>query len=330
MAVQPCDQRENRAGTYDSLSSRILQLESFDLDTETERKSKGGYETVSVARYCPFCFQTKASCVVHIPVLQSQEELKIAVTGYRGFIASHLIPELGNEKLSLIEQEDYPLLARVDGVDVVVHLGAIAGARPDVAAYDYFDFNVKRTVDLLEAARHAHARKFIFISTCTVSQGVRNIYDVSKVQGEQWCELYRRYIEDVVILRLYNVYGERDTKSVIYKFVSAIENDRPIIVHGKGKQTRDFIYVKDVVGAIKKALYSDKLLNKAFEIGTGNEESIIGLAHLIFEITGKKVPIEYGPLPYAQLESAKCPDPSFVENPTPLEIGLKALLKHQK
>lgn len=252
--------------------------------------------------------------------------MKIVVTGYKGFIASHLIPKLKGEELSLIEQEDYPLAGRIERADAVVHLGAIAGAKPEVLPYDYFDYNVKRTIDLLEAARQAKTRKFIFISTCTVSHGIKNIYDISKFQAEQWCQLYRQFIEDVTILRLYNVYGEGDSKSVIAKFVTAIEKKVPIVIHGNGKQTRDFIYVKDVVRAIEKALYAKKRLNKAFEVGTGREKSIIGLANMIFRISGKNVPIKRGRLPYSQLKSAKCPKPLFVEHPLPLEEGLKRIL----
>lgn len=100
------------------------------------------------------------------------------------------------------------------------------------------------------------------------------------------------------------------------------------MVHGTGKQTRDFIYVKDVVRAIKKVLYSDEMLNRSLEIGTGLEKSISELADMIFFLSGKKVPIEYGPLPYEQLERARCPEPLFVENPLKLEEGLRLLLRH--
>ncbi len=275
----------------------------------------------------PLTLEAKTLMMFVRPYLRdSKEELKLAVTGYRGFIASHLLQELKNEELSLIEQEDYPLNGKVDGVDAVVHLGAIAGARPDTLPYQYFDLNVKRTVDLLEASRIAGTKRFIFISTCTVSQGIRNIYDISKLQGEQWCQVYRDFIKDIPILRLYNVYGEGDTKSVVAKYVTAVKKGAPIVIHGSGKQTRDFIHVKDVVRAIKKALYSKEPLNQAFEIGTGKEESIVGLASMIFRISGKKVPIGHGPLPYAQLESARAPKPLFVEKPLPLEEGVKALL----
>ncbi len=250
------------------------------------------------------------------------------MTGYRGFIASNLVPELKNEELSLIEQEDYPPDEMIKGADAVIHLGAIAGARPYTLPYQYFDYNVKRTVDLLETARLAKTRRFIFISSCTVSHGVKNIYDVSKAQGEQWCEVYRKHIQDIVILRLYNVYGDGDSKSVVAKFVSAIMKGTPVTIHGKGKQKRDFINVKDVVRGIKKALYSEDAMNQAFEVGTGREESINDLAQLIFQISGKRVPVEYAPIPYPQLESAKCPEPLFVENPLTLEEGLKQLLKH--
>lgn len=255
--------------------------------------------------------------------------MKITVTGHRGFIASHVVRALKDEHLSLIEQEDYPLGEKLIGTEAVIHLGAIAGARADTPAYKYFDLNVQRTVDLLEAASAAKTRKFIFISTCTVSQGIKNIYDISKQQAEKWCEIYRQYIPDVTILRLYNVYGEGDSKSVIAKFVHAVENGNPVIIHGTGKQARDFIYVEDVVRAIMKALRSNAPLNEAIEVGTGEETTITELANMIFRIMKKKVPVKFGPLPYEQLESAKSPKPLFVENPIPLEEGLSLILRRR-
>ena len=101
----------------------------------------------------------------------------------------------------------------------------------------------------------------------------------------------------------------------------------PIVIHGHGKQTRDFVYVKDVIRAIKKALYSKEQLNSEFEVGTGRETSINDLADMIFRISGKTVSIEHAPLPYAQLDSVRCSEPLFVEKPVPLEDGLKLLLK---
>ena len=249
------------------------------------------------------------------------------MTGYRGFIASHLLPELRDEELSLIEQDDYPLIERVKGTNAIIHLGAIAGARPDISPLEYFEYNVKRTVELLEAARLAGTERFIFISTCTVSHGIKNIYDMSKLQAEQWCEVYRNHINDIAILRLHNVYGEGDSKSVVGKFVDAVVKGTPIIIHGHGRQTRDFVYVKDVVRAIKKALYYKGPLNREFEVGTGGETSINDLADMIFRISGKTVSIEHAPLPYAQLDSVRCPEPLYVEKPVPLEDGLKLLLK---
>lgn len=252
--------------------------------------------------------------------------MKIAVTGYKGFIGSNLLRRLRDEDISLIEQEDYPLGERIRGTDAVVHLGAISGAGADATISNYIDYNVKRTGDLLESAKLAKTKKFIFISTCTVSLGIKNVYDVSKLQAEQWCNFYRNHIDDITILRLYNVYGTGDTKSVIAKFVNAVKDGSPLEIHGDGKQTRDFIHVDDVIRAIMKSLHSREKLNRAFDVGTGRETSILDLAEMIFRISGKKTPLKYSPLPYAQLKHAKCPEPLFVYNPILLEEGLKQLL----
>jgi len=253
--------------------------------------------------------------------------LRIVLTGYKGFIASNLLTELKNEKVVLIEAEDYPLRERITGSDAVIHLGAISGANPSIPFYSYFDYNVKKTVELLEAASLAKVKKFIFVSTCTVTHGVRNIYDVSKQQAEQWCVFYRARIPDIPILRLYNVYGEGDSKSVVYKYVNAVKDSRPITIHGDGRQKRDFIDVKDVVRGIRKALYSKETLDQPIGIGTGKETSIHDLADLIFRLSGRKVPVRYEPIPYPQLESAKCPEPLFLENPLTIEEGLRLMMK---
>lgn len=237
-----------------------------------------------------------------------------------------MLNELEGESLSLLEKDDYPPESRIEGTDAVVHVGAIAGVHSELSPIDYFEYNVKRTVDLLEASKKAKMKKFIFISTCTISHGVRNLYDVSKLQAEQWCDIYRKYIGDVTVLRLYNVYGEGDNKSVVAKFVKAVKSGTTITIDGSGKQTRDFVHVDDVVRAIKKVLYSGQNSNQVFEVGTGKEESIIGLAETIFRIAGKRVPVKFGLLPYPQLESAKCPEPLFIDNPIRLEDGLKRLV----
>ena len=164
------------------------------------------------------------------------------------------------------------------------------------------DVNVLGTVNLLEAARDTGAR-LVFSSTGGAIYGEgegRELpfveeaelrpdspYGQSKLAGEGYLALYRRlYGLDKVALRLGNVYGPRQNPhgeaGVIAMFCGRLVEGQPVTVFGDGSQTRDYIYIDDVVDALVAAAASDRA--GAFNVGTGRETSVLDLVAALSSI----------------------------------------------
>jgi UDP-glucose 4-epimerase len=179
--------------------------------------------------------------------------------------------------------------------EVVFHLAAqidvrVSTARPGFDA----EINVLGTINMLEAARAGGASRFIYISTGGAIYGETDVvptpeeteirseapYGQAKFAGEGYCELWRRmHGLSTVSLRLGNVYGPRQDPlgeaGVIAIFCGKLrEGGRPMIF-GDGRQTRDYIYVHDVVRAMLAAAKSDA--GGAFNVGTGKGSSVLEL-----------------------------------------------------
>ena len=116
-------------------------------------------------------------------------------------------------------------------------------------------------------------------------------YGVSKLFAEQYCRLFSDKI-DILILRPFNVFSERMNaedpySGVIAKFIARAKKKQPLVIYGDGKQTRDFVHVKDVLKALKIVLKRGKS-GEAYNVGTGKETSILELAKLVNELTGNE------------------------------------------
>jgi UDP-glucose 4-epimerase len=186
------------------------------------------------------------------------------------------------------------------GVDVIVHLAANAGVDPSVEdpRSDCL-VNVVGTVNYLEAARLNSVRRFVFASSgAPVGECQPPIheevvphpvspYGASKLSGEGYCSAYyRTFGVQTVALRLGNVYGpfSRRKNSVVAKFIRRALVGESLEVYGDGKQTRDFIYVDDLVEAIELAASRLDVGGEIFQIGTGWETSVIELLNLLVPV----------------------------------------------
>jgi len=193
---------------------------------------------------------------------------------------------------------------------------------------------------------------FIFASTCAVyGEPVRipigedhplspkSPYAATKIAGEAFVQAYGNlYGYRPVILRLFNVYGPRQSKAyagVITEFVKRATSGKPPIIFGDGEQTRDFVHVKDVAKAIIKALESDNA-SGIYNIGSGVAITINDLAHLILKLAGKEniEPVHEPPRPgdikhsQANINRAKM---ELGYNPSvSLEEGIKEILNMGK
>jgi UDP-glucose 4-epimerase len=186
------------------------------------------------------------------------------------------------------------------GVDGVFHLAALADIVPSVERPgDYHGANVDGTFSALEAARAAGVKTFVYAasSSCygipdtyptpeTAPIRPQYPYALTKAVGEQyvlhWSSVYRM---QALSLRLFNVYGPRSRTSGTYGavfgvFLAQKLAGQPFTVVGDGTQTRDFVFVTDVVDAFARAARSDRS-GVVLNVGTGNPQSVNRLVELL-------------------------------------------------
>ena len=188
----------------------------------------------------------------------------------------NLAPLLTSPGFSFLEMDlTYASLdPLLEGVDVVYHLAGQPGVRPSWGRdfEIYVRQNIQASQRLLEAARTSSIRKLIYASSSSVygdaeayptSEHVRpqpiSPYGVTKLAAEHLCELYRtNFGIPTVSLRLFTVYGPRQRPDMAFsRLVQAAVRGEEFVLFGDGEQTRDFTYVRDVVGAMRDAAASD-------------------------------------------------------------------------
>lgn len=189
----------------------------------------------------------------------------------------------------------------VAGCSSVVHLAAQASVlESTIDPWPSFQVNAGGTLTLLQASVQAGVSRFVFASSNAAigdheppideSKVPRPIspYGASKLAGEAYCLVHAgTYGLGTVVLRFSNVYGPySDHKpSVVAKFMRMLLAGEPITIYGDGLQTRDFIYVADVVQAILAALQCP-LAGEVLQVGTGRETTILELVQMLGEISG--------------------------------------------
>jgi len=198
-------------------------------------------------------------------------------------------------------------------IDVVYHLAAKVSL-PQSILYprEYNDVNVGGTVALMEAMRAIAAPRIVLASSGTiygdqkrqpvdeqVSPDLRTPYAVSKLAAEDYIfTLGRHYGIEAVALRIFNAYGPGQALPPAYPPVVPQLLNRTLlggslVVYGDGKQTRDYVYVEDVVDALIAAGQKEGLDGEVINIGSGVETSVNDLIALIEEVTGRKAHVLY-------------------------------------
>ncbi|MEW6066080.1 MAG: NAD-dependent epimerase/dehydratase family protein [Bacillota bacterium] len=308
---------------------------------------------------------------------------KIMVTGGAGFIGSHLVDKLLDaecEVLCLDDFNDYynPALKRqnvhqhlanpayrlVEGdirdkeakelikewmPEVIVHLAARAGVRPSLSQVElYQTTNVAGTLNLLEAAREAGVKKFIFGSSSSVYGLNKKVpfsetdpllkaaspYAATKIAGEALCHSYAHlYDIHIVALRFFTVYGPRQRPDLaIRKFAERMLQGEEIVLFGDGSSARDYTYIDDIIRGVIAAIEYEGDKYEIFNLGNSSPVRLKDLVAAIEKVLGveakvRRIGDQPGdvPITYADITRSK---EKLGYNPTvSLEEGLKIFVQ---
>lgn len=178
----------------------------------------------------------------------------------------------------------------------------------------YEEINIRGTLNMMEAARQNGVKKFVYASSSSVygdstvlpkkegGEGeLLSPYALTKRTDEEYGKLYHKlYGLDTYGLRYFNVFGRRQDPNgayaaVIPKFLKLLmKGERPVI-HGDGKQSRDFTYIDNVIeGNLRACLAGSEAAGEAFNIGAGGREYLIDVYHALCKSLGVEIEPVFG------------------------------------
>ena len=191
-------------------------------------------------------------------------------------------------------------LRAAEGAEAIVHLAASTGVEPSVLEPRFdCETNIVGTLNMLEAARHGGAKRFVFASSgapigeCEppiheeMAAHPVSPYGASKLAGEGYCSAYfRSFSVETVALRFGNVYGPGSghKSSVVAKFIQNAMKGHKLEIYGDGRQTRDFIYIGDLVRAVRNAATKPGAGGEIFQIATNAETTVGELVDILVPV----------------------------------------------
>lgn len=197
--------------------------------------------------------------------------------------------------------------AAMEGVDAVFHLASLVSVPQSVEdPLLAHAATATGTLNVLQAAKLHGARRVVYSGSCAVygndAEGAiherlapssLSPYAAAKLAGEAYCEAYSKSLDlETVRLRYFNVFGPRQDptgpySAVIPLFVSKVlAGERPTI-HGDGGQTRDFVYVENVVHANLLAAETPGVAGGVYNVGTGSSRSVLEMLETVCDVLGK-------------------------------------------
>ena len=231
------------------------------------------------------------------------------------------------KRANLILDETYPSLEIVEGdirdfalcqkamkgMEYVFHQAALASVPQSVEdPLTANAVNVEGTLNVLLAAKSEKVRRFIYASSCAVYGDDPILpkredmvpvplspYALQKYIGERYGRLFSQlYGLETVALRYFNIFGPKQDPNSIYsavipRFIDALTDERSPIVFGDGEQSRDFVYIDNVVQANLLAMFAKHLYGEVINIGCGKKTSLNRLLDVLKEILGSKVSAIY-------------------------------------
>src|SRR5215211_2521651 len=203
----------------------------------------------------------------------------------------------------------------VDGAHVVFHQAALSSVQRSIEdPHTTLEVNVTGTLNVLEAARDAGCQRVVFASSASVYGDAPGLpkteamaprplspYAISKLAGEQLCSMFTRvHGLETVALRYFNAFGPRQDPSspysgVITHFLHALRAGVPPVIYGDGEQSRDFIYVDNVVEANLRAAVVDAAAGGVFNVASGQAVALNDLLRMMAEVIGVDARADHEP-----------------------------------
>lgn len=243
--------------------------------------------------------------------------------GHEIFALSHsgkterIAPLLSDKRLHLLSGDISSLptmqeIMKAGKIDAVAHLAATPSHGSKEASQNLTDFesNTRGTLNVVHSCLLAQVPIVVYASAMGVygtpkylpvdedhPKNPIEFISLSKLQGESYCEFYaRNYGLHALVLRYAGVYGPGKVKGAVYNFTEMALRDQPLPVSSGGNQTRDLVYVGDVVSATVKALEAaGEVTFDVFNIGSGRETSVNELAAKVIRATGAHIDFRYAP-----------------------------------
>jgi len=276
---------------------------------------------------------------------------KILITGINGFLGSHLAKHLissfevigleysldnlhrinsDNFKVYTTKKTSLEIIFKENNFHSVIHAATVYRRKED-PIFNLLDTNINLPVRLLELCNIFSVNMFLntdsFFNNTDYSYSYLSDYTLSKKQSLEWIKMLSTKTPCKVInMKVFHMYGENDAKTkFIPSIIDKIKKNTSTIDLTPGEQTRDFIYVKDVVSAFQFVIENYNALNsfQEFDVGTGKSHSIKEIVLLIKAITKSSTVLNFGSLHYRYGEIMA----SKVTNLKLFEMGWKARFK---
>ncbi len=248
---------------------------------------------------------------------------------------------------------DKPLLWQLlQDIDCVYHLAALVSV-PESSLFpsEYNRINVNGTVNLMEAIRDAKVRRIVFASSGAIYGQLDHVpysesdevkpgspYAVSKLAAEYYVkQISADTGVEAVILRIFNAYGpgQRIPNShppIIVNYLKHALTNGSIVIHGDGTQTRDYVFVDDVVNALVTSATANGVDQHIINIGSGVETSVLELVRQVRDVTQRKPeeifnPHKSGGTPRMAADISKAYEKLNYLPMTPLAAGLRLTME---
>ncbi len=262
---------------------------------------------------------------------------------------------LDNPAVELIEGDvaDAALVARVmAGCSAVAHLAAVASVQASVDdPVRTHQSNFIGTLNVCEAMRQSGVKRVLFASSAAVygnngegqsidedtPKAPLTPYASDKLASEFYLDFYRRQHDlEPVVFRFFNIYGPRQDPSSPYSGVISIFSERaqkglPITVFGDGEQTRDFVYVEDLVDLLVQAIEKPEVEVGAVNVGWNQATTLKQMLQALAAVVGDLPPISYGPARSGDIRHSRADNHRLLQRfsfpqQTPMSVGLARLL----